>query len=154
MNMEWKPIIKLLLIILFSLHICYNFSENFTTTPINWRDTSQDNIKKEEEEGPKVDEKYLEVAEHGYEAGKYDIQYHEPVDLIEEKNKDDFNYDYIKVSNNEDDKQVKRLRAQSKILYKNPVDYKYGITPYVPSYSDTVLLTSSRNKSYNFSKIQ
>jgi hypothetical protein len=152
--MEWKPIIKLLLIILFSLHICYNFSENFTTTPINWRDTSQDNIKKEEEEGPKVDEKYLEVAEHGYEAGKYDIQYHEPVDLIEEKNKDDFNYDYIKVSNNEDDKQVKRLRAQSKILYKNPVDYKYGITPYVPSYSDTVLLTSSRNKSYNFSKIQ
>lgn len=154
MNMDWKPIIKLLLIILFSLHICYNFSENFTTTPINWRDTSQDNIKKEEEEGPKVDEKYLEVAEHGYEAGKYDIQYHEPVDLIEEKNKDDFNYDYIKVSNNEDDKQVKRLRAQSKILYKNPVDYKYGITPYVPSYSDTVLLTSSRNKSYNFSKIQ
>jgi hypothetical protein len=154
MNIDWKPIIKLLLIILFSLHICYNFSENFTTTPINWRDTSQDNIKKEEEEGPKVDEKYLEVAEHGYEAGKYDIQYHEPVDLIEEKNKDDFNYDYIKVSNNEDDKQVKRLRAQSKILYKNPVDYKYGITPYVPSYSDTVLLTSSRNKSYNFSKIQ
>jgi len=154
MDMKWNSIIKLLLILLFSVHICYNFSENFTTTPINWRDTSQDDMKKEEEEGPKVDEKYLEVAEHGYEAGKYDIQYHEPVDLIEEKNKDDFNYDYIKVSNNQDDKQVKRLRAQSKILYKNPVDYKYGITPYVPSYSDTVLLTSSRNKSYNFSKIQ
>jgi hypothetical protein len=154
--MEWKPIIKLLLILLFSIHICYNFSEHFTTTPINWRDTSQDDVNEdsEEEEGPKVEEKYLEVAEHGYEAGKYDIQYHEPVDLIEEKNKDDFNYDYIKISNNRDDKQVKRLRAQSKILYNNPVDYKYGITPYVPSYSDTVLLTSSRNKSYNFSKIQ
>jgi len=153
--MNWKTIIKLLLIILFSIHICYNFSENFTTTPINWRDTSQDEIKEEEEEeGPKVDEKYLEVAEHGYEAGKYDIQYHEPVELIEEKNKDDFNYDYIKVSNNQDNKEVKRLRVQSKILYNNPVDYKYGITPYVPSYSDTVLLTSLRKKSYNFSKIQ
>ena len=154
--MEWKPIIKLLLILLFSVHICYNFSEHFTTTPINWRDTSQDDVNEdsEEEEGPKVEEKYLEVAEHGYEAGKYDIQYHEPVDLIEEKNKDDFNYDYIKISNNQDDKQVKRLRAQSKILYNNPVDYKYGITPYVPSYSDTVLLTSSRKKSHNFSKIK
>ena len=154
--MEWKPIIKLLLILLFSLHICYNFSEHFTTTPINWRDTSQDDVNEDdkEEEGPKVEEKYLEVAEHGYEAGKYDIQYHEPVDLIEEKNKDDFNYDYIKISNNRDDKQVKRLRAQSKILYNNPVDYKYGITPYVPSYSDTVLLTSSRKKSHNFSKIK
>ena len=154
--MEWKPIIKLLLILLFSLHICYNFSEHFTTTPINWRDTSQDDVNEDdkEEEGPKVEEKYLEVAEHGYEAGKYDIQYHEPVDLIEEKNKDDFNYDYIKISNNKDDKEVKRLRAQSKILYNNPVDYKYGITPYVPSYSDTVLLTSLRKKSYNFSKIQ
>ena len=154
--MEWKPIIKLLLILLFSLHICYNFSEHFTTTPINWRDTSQDDVNEDdkEEEGPKIEEKYLEVAEHGYEAGKYDIQYHEPVDLIEEKNKDDFNYDYIKISNNKDDKEVKRLRAQSKILYNNPVDYKYGITPYVPSYSDTVLLTSLRKKSYNFSKIQ
>lgn len=151
--MEWNSIIKLLLILLFSLHICHNFSEHFTTTPINWRDTSQDDLEKEEE-GPKVDEKYLEVAEHGYEAGKYDIQYHEPVDLIEEKNKDDFNYDYIKVSNNKDDKEVKRLRAQSKILYNNPVDYKYGITPYVPSYSDTVLLTSLRKKSHNFSKIK
>jgi len=154
--MEWKPIIKLLLILLFSLHICYNFSEHFTTTPINWRDTSQDDVNEDdkEEEGPKVEEKYLEVAEHGYEAGKYDIQYHVPVDLIEEKNKDDFNYDYIKISNNKDDKEVKRLRAQSKILYNNPVDYKYGITPYVPSYSDTVRLTSLRKKSYNFSKIQ
>lgn len=151
--MEWKQIIKLLLILLFSLHICYNFSEHFTPTPINWRDTSQDDVNDEEEEEPKVEEKYLELAEHGYEAGKYDIQYHEPVDLIEEKNKDDYNYDYIKVSNNNNDKQVKRLRVQSKILYNNPIDYKYGITPYVPTYSDTVLLTSSRKKSYNFSKI-
>ena len=113
--MEWNTIIKLLLIILFSAHICYNFSENFTTKPINWRDTSLDND--DTEEGPKVEEKYMKVAEKGYDAGKYDIQYHEPTSLIEEKNKDDYTYDYIKVSNKKDDKKVKRLRVQSKILY-------------------------------------
>ncbi len=40
--------------------------------------------------------------------------------LIEEKNKANFNYDYIKLSNNKQDDQVKRLRVQSKILYKDP----------------------------------
>lgn len=153
--MEWKTVIKLVIIILFSVHVCYNFSENFTSTPINWRDTSQDDVnKEEEEEGPKIEEKYLEVAEDGYGAGKYDIQYHEPVELIEEKNKANFNYDYIKVSNNKQDDQVKRLRVQSKILYKDPVNYKYGITPYVPSYTDTVILASLRKKNVDFSKIQ
>jgi len=153
--MEWKTVIKLAIIILFSVHVCYNFSENFTSTPINWRDTSQDDVnKEEEEEGPKIEEKYLEVAEDGYGAGKYDIQYHEPVELIEEKNKANFNYDYIKVSNNKQDDQVKRLRVQSKILYKDPVNYKYGITPYVPSYTDTVILASLRKKNVDFSKIQ
>lgn len=153
--MEGNTIIKLLLIILFSLHICYNFSEHFTSTPINWRDTSQDNEinDSETDEGPKIEEKYIEVAEKGYDAGKYDIQYHEPTSLIEEKNKEDYNYDYIKVSNNEKDKQVKRLRVQSKILFKDPVEYKYGITPYVPSYSDTILLSNFRKTSYQFSKI-
>lgn len=153
--MEWNTIIKLLLILLFSVHICYNFSENFTAKPINWRDTSLDNETNNDdaEEGPKIEEKYIEVAEKGYDAGKYDIQYHEPTSLIEEKNKDDYNYDYIKVSNKKDDKQVKRLRVQSKILYKDPVEYKYGITPYVPSYSDAILLSSSRKSSYQFSKI-
>lgn len=153
--MDWNTIIKLLLIILFSVHICYNFSENFTAKPINWRDTSLDNETNDDdtEEGPKVEEKYMKVAEKGYDAGKYDIQYHEPTSLIEEKNKDDYNYDYIKVSNNKDDKQVKRLRVQSKILYKDPVEYKYGITPYVPSYSDAILLSSLRKSSYQFSKI-
>lgn len=153
--MEWKTVIKLAIIILFSVHVCYNFSENFTSTPINWRDTSQDDVnKEEEEEGPKIEEKYLEVVEDGYGAGKYDIQYHEPVELIEEKNKANFNYDYIKVSNNKQDDQVKRLRVQSKILYKDPVNYKYGITPYVPSYTDTVILASLRKKNVDFSKIQ
>ena len=61
----------------------------------------------------------MKVAEKGYDAGKYDIQYHEPTSLIEEKNKDDYTYDYIKVSNKKDDKKVKRLRVQSKILYKD-----------------------------------
>ena len=152
--MGWKTVIKLVIIILFSVHVCYNFSENFTPTPINWRDTSQDDVNKEEEEGPKIEEKYLEVAEDGYGAGKYDIQYHEPVELIEEKNKANFNYDYIKVSNNKQDDQVNRLRVQSKILYKDPVNYKYGITPYVPSYTDTVILASLRKKNVDFSKIQ
>lgn len=153
--MEWNTIIKLLLIILFSVHICYNFSENFTTKPINWRDTSLDNETNNDdiEEGPKVEEKYMKVVEKGYDAGKYDIQYHEPTSLIEEKNKDDYNYDYIKVSNKKDDKQVKRLRVQSKILYKDPIEYKYGITPYVPSYSDAILLSNSRKSSYQVSKI-
>ena len=153
--MGWKTVIKLVIIILFSVHVCYNFSENFTSTPINWRDTSQDDVnKEEEEEGPKIEEKYLEVAEDGYGAGKYDIQYHEPVELIEEKNKANFNYDYIKLSNNKHNDQVKRLRVQSKILYKDPVNYKYGITPYVPSYTDTVILASLRKKNVDFSKIQ
>jgi len=153
--MGWKTVIKLVIIILFSVHVCYNFSENFTSTPINWRDTLQDDVnKEEEEEGPKIEEKYLEVAEDGYGAGKYDIQYHEPVELIEEKNKANFNYDYIKLSNNKQDDQVKRLRVQSKILYKDPVNYKYGITPYVPSYTDTVILASLRKKNVDFSKIQ
>jgi hypothetical protein len=153
--MGWKTVIKLVIIILFSVHVCYNFSENFTSTPINWRDTSQDDVnKEEEEEGPKIEEKYLEVVEDGYGAGKYDIQYHEPVELIEEKNKANFNYDYIKLSNNKQDDQVKRLRVQSKILYKDPVNYKYGITPYVPSYTDTVILASLRKKNVDFSKIQ
>ena len=153
--MGWKTVIKLVIIILFSVHVCYNFSENFTSTPINWRDTLQDDVnKEEEEEGPKIEEKYLEVVEDGYGAGKYDIQYHEPVELIEEKNKANFNYDYIKLSNNKQDDQVKRLRVQSKILYKDPVNYKYGITPYVPSYTDTVILASLRKKNVDFSKIQ
>lgn len=149
--MEWNSILKLLTILLFSLHILYNFKENFTSIPINWRDTSLDDVE-DEEEGPKIEQKYIEVAEGGYNAGKYDIQYHEPEDLIEEKNKDDYNYDYIKVSRKKDDKQVKRLRIQSKILYKNPIDYKYGITPYVPSYYDTILLSKLRPRSYDFSK--
>ena len=68
--MEWNTIIKLLLIILFSVHICYNFSENFTTKPINWRDTSLDNETNNDdtEEGPKIEEKYMKVAEKGYDA--------------------------------------------------------------------------------------
>jgi hypothetical protein len=154
--MGWKTVIKLVIIILFSVHMCYNFSEHFTPTPIDWRYTSQDNTNKEEEEeeGPKREEKYLKLAEDGYGAGKYDIQYHEPVELIEEKNKANFNYDYIKVSNNKQNDQVKRLRVQSKILYKDPVNYKYGITPYVPSYTDTVILASLRKKNVDFSKIQ
>lgn len=153
--MEGNTIIKLLLIILFSVHICYNFSEHFTSTPINWRDTSQDNEMNDSEtdESPKIEEKYIEVAEKGYDAGKYDIQYHEPTSLIEEKNKEDYNYDYIQVSNNKKDKQVKRLRVQSKILFKDPIEYKYGITPYVPSYNDAILLSNFRKTSYQFSKI-
>lgn len=150
--MNWNIIIKLLIILLFSIHILYNFKENFTTTPINWRDTSQDNATKEDEEIPKIEEKYLEVAEGGYDAGKYNIQYHEPVSLIEKKNKEDYNYDIIKISKNKGDKQVKRLRVQSKILYKNPVDYKYGITPYVPTYTDSILLSKLRPQPYDFSK--
>ena len=150
--MKWNTIIKLSIILLFSVHILYNFKEHFTSTPINWRDTSLDDVVEEEDEGPKIEEKYLEVAESGYDAGKYDVQYHEPEDLIEEKNKDDYTYDYIKVSRKKGEKEVKRLRIQSKILYNNPVDYKYGITPYVPSYYDTVLLSKLRPHTYNFSK--
>ena len=87
----------------------------------------------------------MEVAEHEYEAGKYDIQYHETNDQIEEKNKDDYNYDYIKIiDKNNKETSVRRLRIQSKILFKNPIDYKYGITPYIPSYTDTVLLSRLR----------
>ena len=149
--MEWNTIIKLLLILLFSIHMLYNFKENFTAIPINWRDTSMDNME-EEDKGPKIEQKYLDVAEGGYDAGKYNIQYHEPEELIEKKNKDDYNYDYIKVSPNDEDKQVKRLRVQSKILYKDPIEYKYGITPYVPSYTDSILLSKLRPNGYDFSK--
>jgi len=46
------------------------------------------------------------------------------------------------------------LRVLSKILYNDPVNYKYGITPYVPSYTDTVILASLRKKNVDFSKIQ
>jgi hypothetical protein len=137
-------LIKLLLIILFSLHIYYNVTEHFTATPINWRDTSLDQ-EDVEDDGPKIEQKFMEVAEHGYEAGKYDIQYHETNDQIEAKNKDDYNYDYIKIKDkNNKVTSVRRLRIQSKILFKNPIDYKYGITPYVPSYTDTVLLSRLR----------
>ena len=134
---------------LFSVHMYYNFRE-FYYKPINWRTLLLEMITNNDdtEEGPKIEEIYMKVAEKGYDAGKYDIQYHEPTSLIEEKNKDDYNYDYIKVSNKKDDKKVKRLRVQSKILYKDPVEYKYGITPYVPSYSDAILLSNSRKSSY------
>lgn len=138
--MEWNTIIKLLLIILFSVHIWYNFSESFTNMPINWKDPSIDYEANET--------KAKNSEESIYYAGKYDIQYHEPTSLIEKKNKDYYIYDYIKVSNKKEDKQVKRLRLQGKILYKDPVEYKYGITPYVPSYSDAILLSSSRKPSY------
>jgi len=161
--MDGNIIIKLLIILLFSIHLLYNFKEQFTTLfftsddfaekdknlAINWRDTSSDNVTEEEEKGPKIEEKYLEIAEDGYKTGKYDIQYHETENSIEQKNKEDYNYDYIKVSKN---KQVKRLRIQNKILYNNPIDYKYGITPYVPSYTDSVLLSKMRPRSYDFSK--
>jgi hypothetical protein len=143
-NANRNNLIKLMLIILFSLHIYYNVTEHFTAKPINWRDTSLDK-EEVEDEGPKIEQKYMEVAEHGYEAGKYDIQYHETNDKIEEKNKDDYNYDYIKIiDKNNKETSVRRLRIQSKILFKNPIDYKYGITPYIPSYTDTVLLSRLR----------
>jgi len=143
-NANRNNLIKLMLIILFSLHIYYNVTEHFTAKPINWRDTSLDK-EEVEDEGPKIEQKYMEVAEHEYEAGKYDIQYHETNDQIEEKNKDDYNYDYIKIiDKNNKETSVRRLRIQSKILFKNPIDYKYGITPYIPSYTDTVLLSRLR----------
>lgn len=154
--MEWNTIIKLLLILLFSIHVLYNFKENFTSIPILNLDVAEGgydggkyNMLYHE---PEIKKKYLDVAEGGYDAGKYNIQYHEPVELIEKKNKDDYNYDYIKVSPNDEDEQVKRLRIQSKILYKDPIEYKYGITPYVPSYTDTVLLSTLRPHNYDFSK--
>ena len=148
--MKFYTVIKLLLILLFSVYMLYNFKEHFTNVPINWRDTSMDNISDLKDNKPKIKKKYLDVAESGYNAGKYNIQYHEPEDLIENKNKEHYNYDYIKVSQNQ---QVKRLRTQNKILYKDPIEYKYGITPYVPSYTDTILLTSLRQNNYDFSEI-
>ena len=146
--MNWNIIIKLLLIIFFSIHVLYNFSENFETVPINWRDTSQDEEEEEEEEGPKIEQKYMEVAEHGYDAGKYNVQYHEPVSLVEEKHKGDFTYDEIEIVKDNKHITIPRLRIQDKILYNDPADYKYGITPYVPSYTDTVYLSSLRNSKY------
>lgn len=148
--MNRNTVIQVLLILLSSIYMLYNFKEHFTAIPINWRDTSMDNIAVSKDNKPKIKKTYLDVAESGYNAGKYDIQYHEPEDLIETKNKAHYNYDYIQISQNE---QVKRLRTQNKILYKDPIDYKYGITPYVPSYTDTVLLSTLRPNKYNFSKI-
>jgi len=151
--MTVNTVIKLLLILLSSIYMLYSFKEHFTAIPINWRDTSMDNIIKSKDNESKVKKKYLDVAESGYNAGKYNIQYHESEELIETKNKGHYNYDYIKISNNNENEQVKRLRIQNKILYEDPIHYKYGITPYVPSYTDTILLTTLRPNKYNFSKI-
>ena len=83
-----------------------------------------------------------------YNENNYDIEYHDPVEVIAKTStKFGTNFNEITVY----DKKLKKLivmpftKQQGTAVYFDPGSFKYGSENYVPTYTESVLLSRSNN---------
>ena len=84
----------------------------------------------------------------GYTENNYDIEYHDPVEVIA-KTSTKFGTQFNEVTVY--DKKLKKLivmpftKQQGTAVYFDPGSFKYGSENYVPTYTESVLLSRSNN---------
>lgn len=156
-------IIVLLLIIICNIVMCVKFNiinkENMDTMDILNENTEED-YKKNIDKFDLTPDMYSKASSKdelneltSYDSNNYDIEYHDNEKDLEKEQGFGLDIQEIVVYDS-DTKQLNKLSVpstQTLPIYNEPGHFKYGSSSYVPSYSDSILL-STRNL-YYFNKL-
>lgn len=156
-------IIVLILIIICNIVMCVRFNikntENMDTIDILNENTDND-YKQNIDKFELAPDMYSKVSNKDelnelttYDSNNYDIEYHDNEKDLEKEQGFGLDIQEIVVYDS-DTKQLNKLSVpstQTLPIYNEPGHFKYGSTSYVPSYSDSILL-STRNL-YYFNKL-
>ena len=156
-------IIVLILIIICNIVMCVRFNikntENMDTIDILNENTEND-YKQNIDKFELAPDMYSKVSNKDelnelttYDSNNYDIEYHDNEKDLEKEQGFGLDIQEIVVYDS-DTKQLNKLSVpstQTLPIYNEPGHFKYGSTSYVPSYSDSILL-STRNL-YYFNKL-
>ena len=156
-------IIVLILIIICNIVMCVRFNikntENMDTIDILNENTEND-YKQNIDKFELAPDMYSKVSNKDelnelttYDSNNYDIEYHDNEKDLEKEQGFGLDIQEIVVYDS-DTKQLNKLSlpsTQTLPIYNEPGHFKYGSTSYVPSYSDSILL-STRNL-YYFNKL-
>ncbi len=156
-------IIVLILIIICNIVMCVRFNikntENMDTIDILNENTEND-YKQNIDKFELAPDMYSKVSNKDelnelttYDSNNYDIEYHDNEKDLEKEQGFGLDIQEILVYDS-DTKQLNKLSVpstQTLPIYNEPGHFKYGSTSYVPSYSDSILL-STRNL-YYFNKL-
>ena len=156
-------IIVLILIIICNIVMCVRFNiintENMDTIDI-LNENTENNYKQNIDKFELAPDMYSKVSNKDelnqlttYDSNNYDIEYHDNEKDLEKEQGFGLDIQEIVVYDS-DTKQLNKLSVpstQTLPIYNEPGHFKYGSTSYVPSYSDSILL-STRNL-YYFNKL-
>ena len=156
----------ILLLILFSIFILFNSSikeGNKTSTDIKkeiaiLKATSEDvgfdsgfyetraaETEEQKQTREKNEAKLAKKADFTKAVNDFNVEYHDPPEVIAKNEDIEFGSVWVYDPIAKKKIAIKRPAMQSNFTYYEPDTYKYGASTYVPSYTDSVLLSRSNN---------